>query len=135
MAKGAAFGYSTSSLFYFALIVFIAAIGIVIVMRKMREGFSGSGGTVTLYFMTNCSHCKAFKDEWEKFKLVAAEQGKVSTDEKEAKKDNAAVTAAGVTGFPTIRFTNAKGDSSDYNGDRTAIALSMWVDEQLRKSA
>ena len=129
---GAKFGYSSSSLFYTALIVFIAVLAVLIIMKKVKENFEGSKGTVTLYFMTNCSHCKAFKDEWEQFKLMAKESGNVATDEKEAKKDAAAVEKAGVTGFPTIRLTTEKG-SFDYNGDRTAVALNDWVNAQLRK--
>ena len=119
----------------YLIIGLLFGIGILIAMyflfRKVRERFE-SKGTVTLYYMKGCGHCEKFKDEWEKFKIMAADKGNVATASKEAGSDREAVEAAGVTGFPTIRYTDPSGKSTDYQGDRTAIALSTWVDSQQR---
>ena len=128
-----------STIVIWAIVLLFIAVAVFFLVKYwnfIREKFTDAPNkpTVTLYWMENCPHCVQFKDEWSKYKIMAAEKGEVNTRDYEATRDKSVVQAAGVTGFPTIRYSDGKG-SVDYDGSRTAIELNNWVVAQMRKSA
>lgn len=86
------------------------------------EGFENAAVKVDYYTLDGCPHCVAFNPEWAKFETLAKD-AKVVTAKYEARKDQAAVKAAGVEGFPTVIITKPGAPAYTYEGERTAKAL------------
>lgn len=95
----------------------------VVLPRRLREAFENASVKVTYYFLTGCPWCKKFAPEWAAFKDAATkEKLMVVTEDVDAEKDGDKVPKD-IKGFPTIRITDAKGETTTYEGDRTSAAL------------
>jgi hypothetical protein len=89
---------------------------------------------VTLYWMIGCGWCEKFigsndrnhpdKSEWEKFKILARDNG-ISTRFIES--DEMKAGDAKVRGFPTITIKVRNGEEVQYEGARTADAILEWA--------
>lgn len=104
MAKG-----NCSSLQMLLIVALLAAI----YLWWSRRSESFEGGKLELYLMDGCPHCVRFKPEISK---IQTPYEIINANERER------VRAAGVKGFPTIKY----GDKI-YEGPRTAQAIDKWV--------
>ena len=95
------------------------------------EGFSGSSGssgsTFTLYYADWCPHCKEVKPAFESW---MSSQKLVNAQMKEADRDSAAVSAAGVKGFPTFQLTKEDGSVVEC-GARDAAGWEAFLKENM----
>lgn len=106
---------------------------------KSREGFQraashgGASGAVvcTLYYTEWCPHCKTVKPDWAKLQQDLhgkSINGKhIVVEMVDCDKDKAKAEAAGVQGFPTIKFT-VNGQSMDYSGERNYAAFKSHIE-------
>ena len=97
---------------------------------KVKNPFEGfdTGKQLILYKAEFCSHCKAMKGEWEKVKTMY-QGSSTQVETLDSEKDADAVKAADIQGFPTIQLI-VNNKTLTYSGDRTAAAISSWVDAQ-----
>jgi len=105
----------------------------------VRQGFqnptpSPSVKEFVLYYADWCPHCKPVVPEFNKLApngsvVVAGQNVKVS--KYEASKDADKIKAANVSGFPTIRYIDADGTSTEYRGARTADAFLKFLNDTL----
>lgn len=110
-----------------------AALGLLVLYGIYRlfapsEGFSSnSGSTFTLYYADWCPHCKAVKPAFESW---MSSQKLVNAEMKEADRDSAAVSAAGVKGFPTFQLTKEDGSVVEC-GARDAAGWEAFLKENM----
>jgi thiol-disulfide isomerase/thioredoxin len=87
---------------------------------------------VTLYHANWCGHCQEFMPEWKNFEKKIKSNGNVkiqAIEESTLSRDNMPkINGKDIRGFPTIKIS--KGNKEiDYNGERTANALSEYLDK------
>jgi thiol-disulfide isomerase/thioredoxin len=111
-----------------------AALGLLVLYGLYRlfartEGFSSgsSGSTFTLYYADWCPHCKEVKPAFESW---MSSQKLVNAQMKEADRDSAAVSAAGVKGFPTFQLTKEDGSVVEC-GARDAAGWEAFLKENM----
>lgn len=117
------------ALIFMLSITALATVGIVMlflwVYRRSAIDKFGNMITVTLYSMKGCPYCEKFNPEWDAFTKQAGSlnvtAAKVMVDDQPD-----LVKKKGVSGFPTIRIEK-EGKESDYEGQRTASALSSYI--------
>jgi len=87
-----------------------------------------------LYYADWCPHCKTVVPE---FKTLAP-NGKVVVGGQEVKvsayevsKEPEKHAAANVTGYPTIKFSDVDGTTTEYKGSRTAAAFLQFLNGKL----
>jgi protein disulfide-isomerase A6 len=105
----------------------------------VRQGFQNpttapSVREFVLYYADWCPHCKTVVPEFKTLApngkvVVAGQEVKVSAYEvsKEPEKHK----AAKVSGYPTIKFSNTDGTTTEYKGARTAAAFLAFLNEKL----
>jgi len=75
-----------------------------------------------------CGHCQHLAPEWEK--LATSLKGKVSVAKVDCTTETSVCNGEGVQGYPTIKFFK-KGRAVDYQGGRTAEAMTNWAEKKL----
>jgi len=87
-----------------------------------------------LYYADWCPHCKTVVPEFKTLApngkvVVGGQEVKVSTYEvgKEPEKHK----AAKISGYPTIKFSDADGTTTEYKGARTADAFLEFLNQKL----
>lgn len=109
------------------------------VVGFVRQGFqnptlSPSVKEFVLYYADWCPHCKHVVPEFDKLApngsvVVGGQNVKVS--KYEASKDKDKHKAAGISGYPTIRFIDVDGTTTEYKGTRTAEEFLKFLNERL----
>jgi thiol-disulfide isomerase/thioredoxin len=105
----------------------------------VRQGFqnpttSPSVKEFILYYADWCPHCKPVIPEFDKLApngevIVGGEKVKVS--KYEVSKEPEKHKAANVSGYPTIKFSDVDGTTTEYKGSRTAEAFLEFLNEKL----
>lgn len=105
----------------------------------VRQGFqnptpSPSVKEFVLYYADWCPHCKPVIPEFDKLApngtvVVGGQTVKVS--KYEVGKDKEKHKEANVTGYPTIKFIDIDGTTTEYRGSRTAESFLEFLNEKL----
>ena len=105
----------------------------------VRQGFqnptpSPSVKEFILYYADWCPHCKPVIPEFDKLApngevVVGGQTVKVSKYEVSKNADKH--KAANVTGYPTIKFSDVDGTTTEYRGARTAEAFLEFLNQKL----
>ena len=105
----------------------------------VRQGFQNpttapSVKEFILYYADWCPHCKTVVPEFKTLApngtvVVAGQEVKVSAYE--VSKEPEKHTQANITGYPTIKFSDADGTTTNYTGSRTAAAFLQFLNEKL----
>ena len=83
--------------------------------------------TLHYFYKEGCPHCVSFTPEWEKFTNNCGSSCKCNTQKTE--EANLGENAKHVKGFPTVMLLKSDGSSKEFHGDRTASALSEFVEQ------
>jgi len=109
------------------------------ISRFARQGFQNPTATSSerefiLYYADWCPHCKTVVPEFKTLApngkvVVAGKEVKVSAYEvsKEPEKHK----AANVTGYPTIKYCDTDGTTTEYKSGRTAAAFLEFLNQKL----
>ena len=110
------------------------------ISRFARQGFQNPTTAPSvkeefiLYYADWCPHCKTVVPEFKTLApngkvVVGGQEVKVSAYEvsKEPEKHK----AANVTGYPTIKFSDADGTTTEYKGARPAAAFLEFLNQKL----
>lgn len=146
-SKSAAASCSSSTMESIAFWLLLAAViagSILLIMAFYRMYSTAASGKkepyqneprMLIYFsMNGCGHCQAFNPEWDELVAKVAKdellKGKITM----LKLDSEDARKYGVDRFPTVMFV--KGDEKvEYEGDRTAAALSEFIDKMMAEDA
>jgi len=115
-----------------AIILTILLIAYLSKTYKIFENFNDSSKLVVEYYYNdNCSYCKSFNDEWNKFihKVDKSKPYKYKSFSVLNEDNNKRAHDFDIKGTPAIIITkNDKLFASCYNGERTAKELIEYVD-------
>jgi thiol-disulfide isomerase/thioredoxin len=95
-----------------------------------KESYQNEPSMLVYFSMNGCAHCQAFNPEWDE--LVS----QVTQDEARKAKitllklDAEDARKYGVDRFPTVMYVKGE-EKREYEGERTAKALSDFIDEVL----
>ena len=122
-----------------SLLVFIAYTAKNKLLSYVYQGFqnpttSPSVKEFILYYADWCPHCKPVIPEFDKLApngevVVGGQKVKVSKYEVSQYADKH--KAANVTGYPTIKFSDVDGTTTEYKGSRTAEAFLEFLNDKL----
>lgn len=93
-------------------------------MQLSNEGFETKPNVLVLFYRPGCPHCENMKPEWEVVKQDF-EKSNVRVMDVDISKDTD--VPKDISGVPTIRFYDAKGKEHEYQGERTAKAIGLFV--------
>jgi len=109
------------------------------ISRFVRQGFQNpttapSVKEFILYYADWCPHCKNVLPEFKKLApngsvVVGGQNVKVSAYEQTKDADKHA--GKNVKGFPTIRFSDVDGTTTEYTGQRTSEAFLEYLNTKL----
>ena len=99
--------------------------------KAVLEHMDNPKSTCTLYKAEWCGYCKKFKPKWEKCKNDKELTDKVKFVEYDADDDTEECKKAGITGYPTIHFTDSNGTVKPYKGERTYAALKEFCKKNV----
>ena len=115
---------------YLPYVCFLAGVLLIFLWARYKntEGFENHGKGASyvtaapykfnMYYVDWCPHCHAAKPEFEKLGATQTIGGKtVQCSAIEAEK-NPELVKEKVSGYPTIRFYDAEGNMTEYNGER-----------------
>ena len=87
-----------------------------------------------LYYADWCPHCKPVIPEFDKLapngEVIVGGQ-KVKVSKCEVSKEKEKHEAAKIAGYPTIKYSDANGTTTEYKGSRTAEAFLEFLNSKL----
>lgn len=107
-------------------LTWVIIILIIFILWKNKYESYTNQKTLTMYYADWCPHCKVFKPKWEVISKQLTASG-VNCVSYECDENKEICNNAGVTGFPTIRYTNANGVTVDYSGAREIADIITYV--------
>jgi thiol-disulfide isomerase/thioredoxin len=114
----------------FGVLVILIALLVALRYRTAAfEGFAADGTEVIIAKASWCGHCKAAMPEFEKLVAspIALKDGsKATVTMLDDAADKEKIAGLGVKGYPTILVMH-KGERLEYPGDRTAAAVTEFV--------
>ena len=100
----------------------------------LKENFEATSGKKTLLFlhMNGCGHCKDFMPEWDNFAKSHSHSDTIEVAKVEKDEDPELMEKLGVAAYPTVVLVDDKLNKiKEFDGDRTAAALTSFVEENM----
>jgi len=128
---------------YVPYICFLAGVLLIFLWARYgrAEGFENHGqgsGAVTaapykfnMYYVDWCPHCHAAKPEFEKLGARQTIGGKTVQFEAIEAEKNPEKVLEKVSGYPSIRFYDAAGKMTEYDGERTHSGFQAFLQKML----
>lgn len=128
---------------YLPYVCFLAGVLLIFLWARYKntEGFENHGKGASyvttapykfnMYYADWCPHCHAAKPEFEKLGATQTIGGKtVQCSAIEAEK-NPELVKEKVSGYPTIRFYDAEGNMTEYNGERNEAGFRAFLQQKM----